>query len=162
MKNLVVYSSKTGNTEKLAKALYDFLPGEKEIYPVTEAPDPNDYTFVAIGFWVKNGEPDPDTQAYLKKIQEDHEVFLFATHGAKTDSEEAKKAMKKAEELGKKGRIVGMFHCLGEVPQDVIEQARNMSPPPAWLAEAEGAKGHPDSKDIEEMLHLMESIDLPL
>lgn len=162
MRNLVIYSSRSGNTEKMARALYDFLPNEKEIYPVAEAPDPDEFTFVAVGFWIKDGAPDPDTQDYLKKIREDHEVFLFATHGAQSHSDDAKQSMKKAAELAKKGRIVGMFHCRGEVPEDIIEKARNMPQPPAWIADAEAAKGHPDSKDIEEMLHFMESIDLPL
>ncbi len=31
MKTLVVYSSKTGNTKKLASAVYESLKGEKEI-----------------------------------------------------------------------------------------------------------------------------------
>ena len=39
MKSLVVYSSQTGNTRKLAKAVYEALPGEKALYPIDEAPD---------------------------------------------------------------------------------------------------------------------------
>ncbi len=159
MRSLVVYSSRTGNTKKLAQALYDFLPEKKEIFPVKEAPDPKDYSFIAIGFWIKDGEPDPDAQEYLKKISEDHEVFLFATHGAQVNSDEVKKAMKKAEDLAKKGRIMGIYHCQGEVPQEVVEEARNMPNPPDWLADAEAAKGHPDENDIKKMLQLVEDIN---
>ena len=49
MKSLVVYSSQTGNTRKLAKAVFEALPGEKTLYPVDEAPDPSDYGFIAVG-----------------------------------------------------------------------------------------------------------------
>ena len=43
MKSLIVYSSQSGNTQKLAQAVYDSLTGPKEMYAVGEAPDPADY-----------------------------------------------------------------------------------------------------------------------
>ena len=52
MNSLIVYSSNTGNTKKLAQAVYDSLTGSKELYPITEAPDPAGYDFVALGFWL--------------------------------------------------------------------------------------------------------------
>ena len=58
MKSLVVYSTKTDNTKKLAYTIYDSLPGEKEISFVGDAPDPNDYDFVAVNiefFGIKQG-----------------------------------------------------------------------------------------------------------
>ncbi len=160
MKNLVVYSSKTGNTKKLAEALYEFLPEGKEIKPVAEAPDPNDYSFVAVGFWIKGGEPDPDAQEYLKKIQDEREIVLFATHAAPPESEHVKNAMRIAKELAHKARIIGTFTCLGEVPEDMLEAAKAKEPQPEWIKEAEAAKGHPDKQDIEEFLHLIEDLDL--
>ena len=48
MKSLVVYSSQTGNTRKLADAVFEALPGEKALYPVDGAPDPSGYDFIAI------------------------------------------------------------------------------------------------------------------
>ena len=50
MKSLVVYSSKSGNTRKLAEAVYAYLSGEKDIAAMADAPDPADYSFVAAGF----------------------------------------------------------------------------------------------------------------
>ncbi len=160
MKNLVVYSSKTGNTKKLAEALFEFLPEEKEIKPVALAPDPNDYSFVAVGFWIKEGEPDPDTQEYLKRIQDERELVLFATHAAPPESEHVKNAMRIAKELAHKARVIGTFTCLGEVPEDVLEAAKAEKPQPEWIKYAEIAKGHPDKRDIEEFLHLIEDLDL--
>ncbi len=43
MKSLIVYSSQSGNTQKLARAVYESLTGPKEMYAVAEAPDPADY-----------------------------------------------------------------------------------------------------------------------
>lgn len=161
MKNLIVYSSKTGNTKKLAEALYEHIPGEKEIFPVSEAPDPEGYTFIGAGFRVENGEPDAAMQEYLKKIIEDCQLFLFCTHASKRGSDIVKNALKVARELPRNTRVVGEFECLGEVSEDAIQKARQEQPVPEWVADAEAAKGHPDEEDIREMLKLVESLDLP-
>lgn len=161
MKNLIVYSSKTGNTKKLAEALYEHISGPKEIFPVSEAPDPEGYTFVGAGFRIENGEPDAAMQEYLKKIIEDCQLFLFATHASQRGSETIKNAMKIARELPHGTRIVGEYECLGEVSESALEEAKKQQPVPAWVADAEAAKGHPDKEDIQEMLKLIESLDLP-
>ncbi|MCF8139463.1 MAG: flavodoxin family protein, partial [Desulfotignum sp.] len=81
MKSLVLYSSQSGNTQTLAKALYDSLEGEKELCAIDQAPSGNlDYDLVAVGFWLQAGKPDPKTDAYLKACKMNAKVFLFATH----------------------------------------------------------------------------------
>ncbi len=162
MRNLVVYSSKTGNTKKLAEAIYDYLPKEKEIYSIEKAPAPDDYTFVAVGFRIENGAPDKATQEYLKKFIDEKELFLFATHASSPESEEVKEAMNLAKELAKRARIVGTFDCLGEVQEDVLAEARKQDPVPKWVLDAEKAKGHPNEEDIERLIKLLNSLDLPL
>ena len=62
MKALVVYSSKTGNTKKLAEALYSAVQFEKKLISISDNPDPTEYDFVAVGFWLQEGQPDPATQ----------------------------------------------------------------------------------------------------
>ena len=161
MKNLVVYSSKTDNTKKLAEAIYDYLPGDNDIKSIEEAPVPDDYTFVAVGFWIKAGEPDAEAQQYLAKFREDHELFLFATHASATGSEMVKKAMNHAKELAGRARIVGVFDCPGEVSEQTIKEAEAKNPPPPWLADAAAAKGHPDEQDIKRLIQLMQDLDLP-
>ena len=76
MKSLIVYSSQTGNTRKLAEAVFGALPGEKALYPVDEAPDPSGYGFIAFGFWIMQGKPDPKSSEYLAKIGE-KSLFLL-------------------------------------------------------------------------------------
>ena len=48
MKILIAYASQSGNTEKLARAIYDHMEGEKEICPVDQAPAPSGYDLVAV------------------------------------------------------------------------------------------------------------------
>ena len=161
MKSLVVYSSKSGNTRKLAEAVYGYLSGEKEIAAVADAPDPAGYSFVAVGFWLKGGQPDPDSQAFLARLQEGQNVYLFASHGAAVGSEHAKNAMKKARELAAKTSVRATFSCPGEVDAKTLETAAQKTPQPAWLADAPAAKGHPDTNDLKMVVRMLEELDLP-
>ncbi len=160
MKALVVYSSLTSNTKKLADALYGVLQCEKDLVSITDNPDPSGYDFVAVGFWLQKGAPDEKTQEFLPKIGE-KEVFLFATHGAAKDSDHARNAMNKAKELAAPARICGTYNCPGQVTEKMMEKAATKDPPPPWFAEAPAAKGHPDEEDIRQLVHLFNELGLP-
>jgi len=160
MKALIVYSSKTGNTKKLAEALYDAVQFEKELLSISDNPDPTEYGFVAVGFWLKEGQPDPVTQDFLPKIGK-KEVLLFTTHSAANNSDHAKNALKKAKELASPARICAVFSCLGQASEEILEQAGQEDPQPSWLADAPAAKGHPDEDDIRQFIHLFNNLNLP-
>ena len=140
MKSMVVYSSQSGNTGMLAEAVYETLSSEKAIYPVGEAPKPNSSDLVAIGFWLQAGKPDPQTQAYMRKIRK-QKVFLFASHGAAVDSEHTRQAMAYARQLLPEADIIGQFNCQGQVNTMVLEKMAKKEPPPVWLADAPHAAG---------------------
>jgi flavodoxin len=157
MKSLVVYSSQTGNTRKLAEAVYDVLTGEKEIYPASEGPEPSEYDFIAAGFWLKAGKPDPEISNYLPRIK-GKPLFLFATHGAAAASQHAVEAMTAAKELAGAAKIMGTFNCPGEVNPKLIETAGAKPQPPVWLADAPAATGHPDAADIAALKERLKTI----
>jgi len=148
MKSLVVYSSQTGNTRKLAEAVFDALAGEKVLYPVDEAPDPSGYDLIAVGFWLMKGKPDPKSSEYLGKIGE-KPLFLFATHGAGAGSDHAINGMELAKSLASESDIRGTYSCQGEVTPKILEKASKKPEPPVWFADAPDAAGHPDKSDIE-------------
>ncbi len=148
MKALVVYSSQTGNTKKLAEALYETLSGEKEIYPVAEAPDPAGYDLVAVGFWFQAGKPDPKSTEYMAKVK-NTKVFLFATHGAAAGSDHVKGALEHARGLLADAEVIGSFTCQGEVNPKVLEKVKAKPTPPPWIGDADTAVGHPDQNDLE-------------
>jgi len=156
MKQSVVYSSQGGNTKKLAEAAFLRLSGDKDIFPVAQAPDPGDYDVAVIAFWFMGGQPDADSQEYLKKCSGTTKVFLLGCHGAAPGSDHAKMGMNKAMELASGAKIIGWYDCQGEVPQQVLENAANQSPQPAWLQEAYSAKGHPNNDDIYNMYSELE------
>ena len=160
MKALVVYSSRTGNTKKLAEALYGALQCEKDLISIDDNPDPSEYVFVAVGFWLQGGQPDFATLDFLPKIGK-KEVVLFATHGAARDSDHVKNAINKAKELVAPARICAVYSCPGQVSEKVLEKAAKRDPKPSWLADAPAAKGHPDEEDIRQFVHLFKDLNLP-
>ncbi len=63
MKSLIIYSSRSGNTKRLAEFAYNALKGEKKLVSITELPlEKYDYDLVAVGFrsrpfpWLKEAE----------------------------------------------------------------------------------------------------------
>jgi flavodoxin len=157
MKTLVVYSSQSGNTRKLADAVFELIDAKKEIYPVTEAPDPSGYDSVAVGFWLKAGKPDPLSSEFLSKIKT-QQLFLFATHGAAAGSTHAEGAMSHARSLVPEATVRGTFNCQGEVNPEVLERASQKPEPPVWLEDAPSAAGHPNRDDMQELKKVLEDI----
>jgi len=158
MKTLIVYSSQTGNTQKMAEAVNGLISGEKTLCPVDKAPDPAGFDLVVLGFWLMGGKPDPKSSNYLAKVG-DANLFLFATHGAAAGSAHAIKAMAHAKSLAPSAQIAGTFSCPGEVSPTFLEKALKKDPPPPWIGDAPAAAGHPDSTDIA---HLAEAVKAAL
>jgi flavodoxin len=158
MKILITYSTQSGNTEKLARAIYDHMEGDKSICPVKEAPAPSGYDLVAVGFWLMAGKPDPKSAEYLAACGPDTRLFLFATHGAGKASDHAKAGMANAAALTDGAQIQGAFNCQGEVNPTVLEKVRQKETPPPWIYDADTAVGHPDASDINALQAVLDKL----
>lgn len=155
MKALIVYSSLTGNTKKVAEAICEAFGSEAELFPVETAPSPSGYDFVAVGFWVDKGTADQKAQEFLKTIQ-GKPVALFATLGAYPDSEHAANSLKNAAAfIEGSNQLVRSFICQGKVDPRLIEQFKKMpgnhphAITPERLARYEEAAKHPDARDLQ-------------
>lgn len=153
MKSLVVYSSRTGNTRKVANAVFDSLPGDRDIFPVEQAPPATGYDFVAIGFWVDKGRPDDKAASYMQTIQ-GATVGLFGTLGANPDSPHARDCMRRAVDLVSGNHVAGTYLCQGRIAPAVVEMmiktASHAHPmTPERMANIEAAESHPDDADLE-------------
>ena len=156
MKTLIVYSTQTGNTQKLAEAANEVLGGEKTLRAVADAPDPTGFDLVVVGFRLQAGKPDPKSSEYLTKLGKT-KVFLMATHGAAADSDHAQNAMNQARSLAPDASVVGTFNCPGEVNPAFLEKARQKDPQPPWIGDAPAAAGHPDDADIARLKQTLEN-----
>ncbi|PIE72850.1 MAG: flavodoxin family protein [Deltaproteobacteria bacterium] len=158
MKSLLVYSSRSGNTQKLAKAVYNELKGEKRLVPITELPlDNYDYDLVALGFPIMAGRVEPRAARFLAGFEQKTRLVLFMTHGSRKDSRLVQDVMAQATALVKNAEIVGRYSCQGEVEQKVLGKLAKSSHPFPWLKDAGDAKGHPDCADIKALVRLITS-----
>lgn len=156
MKILLTYSSKTGNTKKVAEGIYEILPEGSLITPIEGNINPNEFDLILMGFWVDKGMADEKAKKYMEKI-EGKKVGVFGTLGAYPDSDHAKKTLKRVRELLEvKNEVVAEFLCQGKVDPKLIEKFKKLpaSHPHGMTEERrkrhEEASKHPNEQDIKE------------
>lgn len=154
MKSLIVYSSKTGNTQLVAEAILEGMSKYTAYFPVEIAPDPDSFDCIIVGFWVDKGTADKKAQEYLTKIK-NKKVALFATLGADPNSQHAKSSMANARALlDSSNTILGDFICRGKVDPKLLEAFRHLPADhphginPERLARHKAASTHPDAEDL--------------
>lgn len=154
MKRAIVYSSKTGNTKKVAEAIFDCLDGVKALYDVREAPEPNEFDWLILGFWVNRGLPEKEMINYMEQIRNKN-ISIFMTLGAYPDSTHAKKVMAEVSSLlAVHNQVAGQFICQGKIDPALTERLYRLPKDhPHYMDEGrierhkEAAK-HPDSDDL--------------
>ena len=149
MKILNVYSSKTGNTRKIAEAIFDILPEPKELFSVEDAPSPDLYDFIAVGFWVSRGMADEKAQEYMKRIK-GKKVGIFATLGAYPNSSYARDVLNWAGEILDGNDVLGEFICQGKIDPDILDKMPKdgvHAMTPERKTRIEEAKKHPNETD---------------
>ncbi|MDO5696199.1 MAG: flavodoxin family protein [Eubacteriales bacterium] len=102
MRGMIVYSSKTGNTEKLARRLYEAYKDRHELTlcSVKEFKSKKDdaYDFILFGGWIDRAMPDKKILKAFKKTTVD-KVGFFVTMGAEPVSEHGDDCKKNLLEL---------------------------------------------------------------
>ncbi|GAA6391414.1 flavodoxin family protein [Megasphaera sp.] len=158
MKTIVLYSSRTGNTKKVAQAVAGALPAGTPCLPVAEAPsDIEAYDLVFLGYWVDRGTANAEAKQFLEGLRP-HHVALFATLGADPKSAHAQQSLDEGARILPEGTdVVGTFICQGAVDPKIIEMMYKQFPaghphgrtPERDARHAEAAK-HPDEADLKE------------
>ncbi|MCG6881622.1 MAG: flavodoxin family protein [Deltaproteobacteria bacterium] len=151
MKVLVAYYSDTGNTKKVAEAIYDAISeSEKEISLATEASDLSDYDLIFCGFPVQSMGLPGKMESFVKTLPEGKKVAFFATHGSLRGGELAITAFYSALGLAKNLNVMGTFGCRGAVKPNIIEAFLKKVEFRGWALEAQSAAGHPDEADLDD------------
>jgi len=148
MKALVTYYSKTGNTEKIARAIYDVIHFEKELLPVGAIENLQGYDIIFAGFPVHAHSVPAAFLHFFKKASTGQKIALFCTHGSLRGGHLPKQAIEQAIGLASRMKILGTFCVQGQVDPAVIDSLANMAQHQAWVEEAQGACEHPDKADL--------------
>lgn len=165
MKALVIYSSLTGNTEKVAKVIYDSIPFEKNIYKSDKEVDLDQYDLIAVGYWVNKGTCDDKIKEIIEKIH-DKKVVLFGTLGASDNGSYYESVKNRISELVPlDNNILGHFLCQGKINETLTQRYKEMlnkNPDDEHIKEQlnnhEEASSHPNHEDLEKAKRFIENI----
>lgn len=154
MKILITYSSKTGNTEKIAQAIHKGIP-TANLLPISEIVN-LDYDLIFVGGWIDRATFDQTALTLAKQIF-DKNVAYFFTLGAYPHSEHAKDCVNNIETLLKNNNnnILGGYFCQGAIDPKLISwlstlpSDHKMSPNEERRQRWEDAKSHPDQLDLD-------------
>ncbi len=161
MSSLVVYSSVTGNTRKIAEAIASGF-SDAVIAPADNAPAADGFDNVFVGFWCDKGMVDEKALNYLKAMKPG-KVAVFGTLGGNPKSELSLEFQKKAREtIPAHLELVDLRMWQGKIDPKVIEMmsrlpgAKPMTP--ERKARLDEAAKHPNEQDCAEAADWARSI----
>ncbi len=114
--NLLTYSSKTGNTKKVAEAIAKSISAKVDLLPMNEVKDVNAYDKIILGFWIDKGTANDEALDFLETVKS-KKIGYFFTLGAYPDSEHSKNCHTRIREIFEKNgnEILADFCCQGKI-----------------------------------------------
>ena len=153
---LVLYESQSGNTKKLAAAIFSNLPGNsKDLIDITtDKPIPEARVYF-IGFWVNRGTCSMEVSDFLNDLS-GKSIALFGTCGM-GDSPDYYKTIESSVSawIENDNDYLGAFICQGKMPRRVREKyeamrnEENAEQMDRYIRNFDEALTHPDTLDIE-------------
>ena len=129
MKVIVTYMSQTGNTKRVAEAIFQEIKGKKEIKPMEEVGSLDGYDLAFIGFPIQAYEPAGDAKNFLEQRTKGKNIAIFVTHATPEDHPEIKEWLDKCKAVAAGANIFGVFDCQGELSQAVADFMLNSGDP---------------------------------
>ena len=151
MRVLVAYYSETGNTAKVAQALFDGLTAkEKELKEINDVSSVEGFDLIFCGFPVMEHSVPVKMQNFLKEIAAGTKIALFSTHGSFTDGLKSVTAFEYAAVLAPAAKILGTIGFRGKVKQAVLDALEKKPEHKSWIEEAISAGSHPNESELQD------------
>lgn len=156
MKTMLVYSSKTDNTRKVADAINQKL--NADFYDRVENVDYSiidDYDLIVVGGWIDKGTMNKEVVEFMSNVK-DKNVGFFFTLGAYPSSMHAFDCIDtiKGEFEKNNNNVVAYYHCQGAIDPKLISWMKTLSkdhphsPDEDRLNRWSDASKHPNSEDF--------------
>lgn len=151
MKILVTYVSRTGNTKKVAEAIFKEIKGTKEIKTLDQVDGLEGYDLAFIGLPIEAFGPAKEAADFLEKHAKGRNIALFITHAAPEDDERVKEWIEGCKAAAAGARIVGTFDCQGELGEQVADFMLKSGDDNlvAWAKERPATMGQPDTTRLK-------------
>ena len=158
MRYAIVWGSKTGNTELLARSVGEAVDGGECIDMGAPCDEALAADRIYVGFWTDKGTCDKEVALFLPRLGE-QEVFLFGTAGFGGSQAYFDQIMARVLKLVPGTvTVVGAFMCQGKMGPAVrkrYEAMREGGAPAeqvdAMIANFDAALSHPDDDDIADL-----------
>ena len=139
----ILFCSLTGNTKKLADAIYETLPKDKCDYFGTNDSQVPQSDVCYIGFWTDKGNADQKTLELLSKLK-NKKIFLFGTAGFGGSDAYFEKILGQVKQsIDASNTVIGEYMC-----QENPEHPANLD---LLIQNFDRALSHPDSEDLERL-----------
>ena len=151
MKVLVAYVSRSGNTKKVAEAIYGEVQAQKEIKELSQVDGLEGYDLAFIGFPIEGYGPAKEAEAFLQKYSPGKNVALFVTHASPEDSRELPEWLAKCRAPVDEAGLKGFFHCQGELSEQIADfmTKSNDERLMVWAKDRPATLGQPDAASLE-------------
>ncbi len=149
-KTLVTYFSRTGNTKKVAEAIFETLDRDKDLRPMDEVQSLDEYSLVFIGFPVHSHGVPYEVEKFLKNIPTEKKIALFSTHGSLRGHKLSREAIEHAAILTSKAKVLGSFSCRGRISMPALDALSRSPEHQEWTEMAASANSHPNETDLAE------------
>ncbi len=170
MKYLVTYFSISGNTKKVAEAIFNAIHGDKTIKSIEEIASLKDFDLVFLGTPVMQFGVPPVVRKFIADHADGRKIALFVTHAMLSSSEDPQQKAMLEKELQKcrsacsKSNLIGLFHCQGELSEKMAGELMASNIP--MLIEFAGLRpltlGHPNQVELEQARAYAKVIIAPL
>ncbi len=166
----VLFVSQTGNTEKLAKAVFEAIPSKsKEIQRLTRDTELDLAETYFIGFWTNHGTCSFEVLDYISELHGKN-IALFGTCGIGSDAEYYQRISRQVSAfIPDDNQYLGTFLCQGKMPMSVrnkYEEALTRgdydSCTRKMIRNFDEALLHPNQTDYEEAKKFVEGVMLKI
>ena len=148
MKVLVTYMSQTGNTKKVAEAIFGEIIGDREIKKIEDVESIEGYDITFLGFPVHGDKVEKKVLDLLAKLCiQGRNVALFATHGSRVGNQQWLAEFRQAASNAK---IMGIFDCQGQLAK-FIKFLMSIHPNAQYRqwVKMDTSQGQPDEAQLE-------------
>ena len=152
MKTLVTYFTESGNTKKVADAIFGVIEGEKEIKPIADIEVIDSYDLVFVGSPMHGFGLNDTVKEFIEAKGMGKNIALFVTHASPEEAvEQLQPWLDSCKEAASGANLVGFFNCQGEMHKELADAMAKMDDPKlaSWGKHRFMTLGQPDATRLE-------------
>ena len=152
MEVLVTYQSLTGNTKKVADAIFEAIGDQKEMKELSQVTTLEVYDLTFVGFPIMGFGPSQEVKSFLASQAAGKSVALFITHASPEDSEPLKGWLQTCKDSAANTNLKAMFHCQGEMSEQIADFMAKSGDAKLveWAKDRQSTVGQPDAARLQQ------------